>query len=63
MTDFKQDAPMDVYPIRITAAHARKARKAGKGNLSRGIRQAIEKMEAEEQVKPAFNGIDRRKLK
>lgn len=42
MTNFKQDAPMDVYPIRMTAAHARRARKIGQGNLSKGVRKSIE---------------------
>ena len=42
MTDFNQEAPMDSYPVRITAAHARLARKFGDGNLSLGIRDMIE---------------------
>ena len=37
-----QDAPMDTYYNRLTAWHARKARKIGEGNLSKGVRIAIE---------------------
>ena len=47
---------MDVYPIRMTAAHARKARKAGNGNLSEGTRMAIEKLE-----EPIENEEDKKK--
>jgi hypothetical protein len=35
---------MDVYAVRLTAWHARMARRIGAGNLGRGIRIAIEKL-------------------
>lgn len=44
-TDFEQNSPLDVYPHRMAAAHARKARKIGQGNESKGVRIAIEKFE------------------
>jgi hypothetical protein len=34
---------MDVYSIRITAAHARHARRRGNGNVSEGVRTVLEK--------------------
>ena len=34
--------PMDVYPVRLTARQARCARRIGEGNLSAGVRIAIE---------------------
>jgi len=37
-----QDCAMDNYNARITSWHARAARKIGGGNLSAGIRLAIE---------------------
>jgi len=37
----EQDAPMDNYNARLTAWHARMARKFGEGNLSEGIRFCI----------------------
>lgn len=40
-----QDSPMDAYNVRITAWHARKARKLGDGNLALGVRKAIEMAE------------------
>jgi hypothetical protein len=39
----EQEARMDVYPHRMTAAHARHLRKVGKGNESEGVRVLIEK--------------------
>lgn len=36
------DAAMDAYSIRLTPFHARIARRIGIGNLSRGVRLAIE---------------------
>ena len=36
------DDPMCGYNVRLTAAHARKARKLGDGNMGEGIRLAIE---------------------
>jgi wobble nucleotide-excising tRNase len=39
--EYQQDAPMDMYPCRMTAKHARHARSLGEGNLSEGIRTAI----------------------
>lgn len=38
----EQDAPMDKYDVRMTAAHARHARRRGSGNLARGVRKLIE---------------------
>lgn len=43
----EQDVPMDTYPVRMTAAHARHARRKGEGNLSQGVRLAIEETEGE----------------
>jgi len=37
-----QDDPLDNYNARLSAWHARMARKIGEGNLSGGIRKAIE---------------------
>gem|GEM_PF-6743873 len=37
-----QENPMDAYQARMTAWHARQARKLGEGNLSAGIRFCIE---------------------
>ena len=37
-----QDSAMDVYSCRLTAWHARKARRVGGGNLAEGIRKLIE---------------------
>jgi hypothetical protein len=38
-----QEEAMDVYGVRLPCWHARMARRLGLGNLSRGIRIAIEK--------------------
>ena len=38
----EQEVAMDVYYVRMTAAHARIARRKGSGNLSQGIRILIE---------------------
>jgi hypothetical protein len=38
----QQDTPMDAYSVRMTAWHARRARKIGKGNLAEGVRRLIE---------------------
>lgn len=43
----EQDAPMDNYPVRMTAAHARRARRIGQGNLSEGVRRALETVDGE----------------
>lgn len=50
---------MDVYPVRMTAAHARRARKVGNGNLSEGVRQALE--EPAPFVERRVGPVDRRK--
>lgn len=43
---YQQDEAMDSYTIRLTARHARIARRlGGNGNLSRGVRKAIEQAE------------------
>lgn len=42
----EQDAPMDSYPVRMTAAHARRARRIGAGNLSEGVRVALEQADS-----------------
>ena len=39
----QQETAMDVYPVRMTAAHARIARKLGGGNMAEGVRLALEK--------------------
>lgn len=38
----QQDAPMSNYSARLTAWHARHARRAGDGSLSAGLRLLIE---------------------
>lgn len=40
--EYDQDAAWDVYPVRMSAAHARQARAIGKGNFSEGVRSAVE---------------------
>jgi hypothetical protein len=37
-----QDGPMDAYSVKLTSWHARMARRLGSGNLSRGMRIALE---------------------
>lgn len=44
-TYWYQEDRMDNYNLRITAKHARRARKEGNGNLSLGVRIAIEKLD------------------
>ena len=39
------DVAMEVYYARLTATHARLARRIGHGNLSEGVRAAIEHYE------------------
>lgn len=56
----EQEAPMDGYHVRLTAAHARHARKKGKGNVSAGVRQLIEE-DAEGFVERRHGPPDRRK--
>lgn len=48
----RQDTPMDVYPVRLTAAHALLARKFGEGNLSDGVRLAIESLKDKQGALP-----------
>lgn len=38
----EQDAPMDAYLHRYTAAHRRHLRKLGNGNASEGVRMLID---------------------
>lgn len=38
----KQDDPMKVVALRLTNWHTRKAKKIGDGNLSEGVRVALE---------------------
>jgi hypothetical protein len=40
--EYEQEAPMDVYNNRLTARHARHARKIGDGDFSEGMRRAVE---------------------
>jgi len=42
-----QEDPMEIYSVRLTAWHARHARRLGMGNLGRGIRIAIERASKE----------------
>lgn len=42
MLYWDQDSALDVYSVRMTAKHARLARRIGDGNLSKGIRECIE---------------------
>ena len=44
------DDPMAGYNVRLTAAHARKARKIGCGNMGEGIRRAIEQAQIPDDV-------------
>jgi len=37
-----QDVAMDAYSVRLTAWHARQARRLGGGEVSAGVRKAIE---------------------
>ncbi len=57
----EQESAMDVYPVRMTAAHARKARKQGAGNLSEGVRQAIESLDRPTQEERRQGPRDRRR--
>lgn len=59
----EQEAGMDVYPVRMTAAHARKARHLGEGNLSEGVRAAVEKATPEPLVERRKGPLDRRRPK
>lgn len=59
----QQDTGMDVYPVRMTAAHARKARHIGKGNLSEGVRNAVEKAEPDPVIERRKGPADRRRKK
>lgn len=43
---FKQDDCMDMYHVRMTYTHARKARGFGLANFSFGVRLAIEYLDA-----------------
>lgn len=43
---FKQDECMDMYHLRMTYTHARKARGFGQANFSMGVRLAIEYLDA-----------------
>ena len=38
----KQNTALDTYSVRLTAWHARQARKIGNGNMGDGIRLCIE---------------------
>lgn len=49
------DDPMGVYNIRLTGAHAIKARRIGKGNVGQGVRACVEQAPM-----PTPVGIDRR---
>jgi len=59
----EQEQAMDRYDVRMTAAHARRARKIGKGNLSDGVRQAIEAVDPELGIpdERRIGQLDRRK--
>jgi hypothetical protein len=63
MSTFDQDDPMDVYPHRMSAAHARKARRIGKGNESRGVRIAVEAFGEQRRGERRKETGDRRKAK
>lgn len=51
-----QDMAMDAFSIRLTAWHARQARKIGGGELGSGVRKAIEEMVRRSKEKPAEAG-------
>ena len=48
----EQEGKMETFSIRMTAAHARAARKLGKSGIAEGVRKAIELV--------ALGGVDRR---
>lgn len=54
-----QAVPMDGYMVKITARHAREARKLGAGSLAEGIRLAIEKA-VDSQLERRYGAADRR---
>jgi hypothetical protein len=55
----EQDGPMDVFSVRMTAAHARRARKLGNGNISEGVRMRLE--DEQEFKNRRVGAADRRK--
>lgn len=59
----EQEAKMDKYDLRMTARHARHARRKGDGNIAEGVRILIEEdAEAETKVQERRLGApDRRK--
>lgn len=59
----EQDVGMDVYPVRMTAAHARKARQLGQGNLSEGVRLALEQAIPAAPVERRRGPTERRKIR
>lgn len=46
-----QQCPLDGYSVRLTAWHARQARKLGNGELGEGVRRAIERCVDAEKLK------------
>lgn len=42
LNHYECESPMEVYPVRMQPAHAINAREIGGGNLSEGVRIAIE---------------------
>lgn len=59
----EQEAAMDAYTYRLTAAHARHFRKVGKGNGSEGARILAEKDMQTLPEERRKGSADRRKLK
>jgi hypothetical protein len=57
----EQDEGMAVYPVRMTAAHARHARKKGAGNVSEGVRKLIEEEADGGRIERRTGPADRRK--
>lgn len=54
---------MDLYPVRMAAAHAIIARELGEGNLADGVRLALEKIANEKRQERRRGPPDRRTKK
>lgn len=59
----EQEAGMDVHVHRMTAAHARIARKLGGGNESEGVRLALERADQDAPAERRKGPAERRKWK
>ena len=57
----EQDGKMDKYDVRLSARHARHARRKGEGNIGEGVRLLIEEDAEEGSVDRRIGPLDRRK--